>query len=151
MAKLAENQLAFERQEPIRGVIQGDYYAAPDGGPDRRGITGSTRLLADIVQLEQHAFLTDQRRLQLTKTLSLARLVPVEFELFRQTGVLTVGTPQTLFDRDFPGHYLRLVKRVRTSVIALISPTDGIHATLSTSGTRTPRSLWRRGIAPRAS
>jgi len=31
-------------------------------------------------------------------------------------------TPIELFDRDFPGHYLRLVERARTSVIALIPP-----------------------------
>jgi hypothetical protein len=135
LAKLAENQLAFERQESPQGLIQGDYYAAPEGGPDRRGMTGSARLLADIVQLNQHAFLTDRRKLQLTKTFSLARLAPVEFSRFRETGVLIIGTPQELFDRDFPGHYLRLVKRVRTSVIALIPPTEGIRATLSTSGT----------------
>jgi hypothetical protein len=135
LAKLAENQLAFERQEPPQGIIQGDYYAAPDGSTDQQGITGSARLLADIVQLDQHAFLTDQRRLQLTKTFSLARLAPIEFERFRETGVIIVGTSQELFDRDFPGHYLRLIKQVRTSVTALIAPTDGIHATLSTTGT----------------
>jgi hypothetical protein len=134
LAKLAENQLAFERQEPPQGIIQGDYYAAPDGGPDRQGITGSARLLADIVQLDQHAFLTDQRKLQLTKTFSLARLAPVEFARFRDTGVLIFGTALALFDRDFPGHYLRVVKRVRTSVIALVPPTEGIRATLSTPG-----------------
>jgi hypothetical protein len=39
-----------------------------------------------------------------------------------------------LLDRGFPGHYLRLIKRVRTSVVALIPPVDGIHATLSTTG-----------------
>ncbi|NTW38174.1 MAG: hypothetical protein HGB17_19190, partial [Syntrophobacteraceae bacterium] len=39
-----------------------------------------------------------------------------------------------LFDRDFPGHYLRLIKRVRTSVVALIPPNQGIHATLTTTG-----------------
>jgi hypothetical protein len=39
-----------------------------------------------------------------------------------------------MFDRNFPGHYLRLIHRVRTSVIALIPPVQGIHATLSTSG-----------------
>src|SRR5207237_5468240 len=44
------------------------------------------------------------------------------------------ATPIELFDRDFPGHYLRLIHRVRTSVIALIPPTQGIHATLSTTG-----------------
>jgi hypothetical protein len=135
LAKLAENQLAFERQEPPQGVIQGDYYAAPEGGPDRRGMTGSARLLADIVQLDQHAFLTDRRKLQLTKTFSLARLAPIEFARFRESGVIVIGTPQELFDRDFPGHYLRLVKRVRTSVIALIPPSEGIRASLSTSGT----------------
>ena len=39
-----------------------------------------------------------------------------------------------LFDRDFPGHYLRMIKRVRVSVIALIPPTQGIRATLSSTG-----------------
>jgi hypothetical protein len=72
--------------------------------------------------------------MQLTKTFSLARLAPAEFQRFRETGVMTFATPMGLFDRDFPGHYLRLVKRVRTSVIALIPPTDGIHATLTTAG-----------------
>jgi hypothetical protein len=38
-----------------------------------------------------------------------------------------------LFDRDFPGHYLRLIRRVRTSVIALIPPEVGIKATLTAS------------------
>jgi hypothetical protein len=135
MAKLAENQLAFERQQAPQGVVQGDYYATPDGASDRRGVTGSARLLADIVQLDQHAFLTDRRKLQLTKTFSLARLAPIEFGRFRETGVIIFGTPQALFDQDFPGHYLRLVRRVRTSVIALIPTIEGIRATLSAPGT----------------
>ena len=44
------------------------------------------------------------------------------------------ATPAELFDRDFPGHYLRLIRRVHTSVIALIPPSQGIKATLSTTG-----------------
>ena len=43
-------------------------------------------------------------------------------------------TPMELFDRDFPGHYLRLIRRVRVSVIALVPPTRGLRATLSASG-----------------
>lgn len=137
VAKLAQAQLAFERQEPVRSLIQSDYWEVPIDGaarPDRKGLTGSTRLLADIVELDQHAFLTDRRKLQLTRTLSLARLAPVEFERFRQSGVMIFPTPQEMFDRDFPGHYLRLIKRVRTSVVALVPPTEGIRATLSTPG-----------------
>src|SRR5262249_44398765 len=101
---------------------------------DRRGLTGSARLLQDIYQLDQYAFDTNKRKLQLVKVLSLSRLAPFEFQQFRDTGVLTFATPMEMFDRDFPGHYLRLIKRVRTSVIALIPPTQGIHATLSTAG-----------------
>ena len=39
-----------------------------------------------------------------------------------------------LFDQDFPGHYLRLIRRVTLSVIALVPPSEGIHATLATTG-----------------
>jgi Tc toxin complex TcA C-terminal TcB-binding domain len=50
-------------------------------------------------------------------------MAPAEFQAFRETGVLTFATPMQVFDWDFPGHYLRLIKRVRTSVMALIPPT----------------------------
>jgi peptidoglycan hydrolase-like protein with peptidoglycan-binding domain len=144
VARLAENQLAFERQQLPPAFIQSDYWEAPLGmevggitdgsSPDRRGLTGSARLLQDIFQLDQYAFETDRRKLQLTKTLSLARLAPAEFQRFRESGVLRFNTPLEMFDGDFPGHYLRLIKSVRTSVIALIPPTEGIKATLSTTG-----------------
>jgi hypothetical protein len=101
---------------------------------DRRGLTRSARLLQNIYQLDQYAFETNQRKLQLSKTISLAQLAPFEFEQFRQTGVLLFATPMTLFDRDFPGHFLRLSKRVRTSVVALIPPNPGIKASLTASG-----------------
>ncbi|MBI4784530.1 MAG: hypothetical protein HY785_24925 [Oscillatoriophycideae cyanobacterium NC_groundwater_1537_Pr4_S-0.65um_50_18] len=140
-AKLSENQLAFERQEVPPAYIQSDYWTAPSDGtgsnalaPDRKGLTGSARLLQDIYQLDQYAFNTNKRKLQLSKTLSLAILAPAEFQRFRETGVMIFATPTEMFDRDFPGHYLRLIRRVRTSVIALIPPTQGIHATLTTTG-----------------
>lgn len=144
MARLAENQLAFERQEVSPAFIQADYWeASAEGGamgntdakaPDRKGLTGSARLLQDIYQLDQHAFATNQRKLQLTKIISLSSLDPFAFQQFRESGVLVFTTPMELFDWDFPGHYLRLIKRVRTSVIALVPSTEGIHATLSTTG-----------------
>jgi hypothetical protein len=142
MAKLAENQLAFERQETPLGLIQADYWAPPtdvqslsaSSTANRKGLTGAERLLEDITQLDQHAFLTDKRKLQLSKTFSLGRLASAEFQRFRETGVMTFSTPMELFDRDFPGHYLRLIKVVRISLIALIPPNQGISATLSNSG-----------------
>jgi Tc toxin complex TcA C-terminal TcB-binding domain len=139
IARLAEAQLAFERQEALPTFIQSDYWQAPSEssstqGTDRRGLTGSARLLQAITELDQFAFLNDRRKLQMSKTFSLSALSPAEFQRFRETGVMLFGTPTEFFDRDFPGHYLRLLRQVRTTVIALIPPTQGIRATLTNLG-----------------
>lgn len=97
-------------------------------------MTGSARLLQDIYKIDQHAFDTDKRKLELSKTISLASLFPQEFQQFKETGVFRFQTQSELFDRDFPGHYLRLIKQVKTQVVALASPVDGIKATLVNNG-----------------
>jgi hypothetical protein len=126
IARLAQNQLAFERQDVSPLFIQVDYWQPPAANTgsssgdtkDRGGLTGSARLLQDIYQLDQYAFESDKRKLNLAQTFSLARLMPQEFQRFRETGVLTFATPMQWFDQGFPGHYLRLIKRVHTSVSA---------------------------------
>jgi hypothetical protein len=143
-ARTAELQLAFERQEVPAGLIQEDYWTPPtDSGSvldeatsttDRKGLTGSIRLLQDLTRLDQYAFETNRRKLQLTKTVSLAQAFPTEFVRFRETGVLPFALGQAVFDADFPGQYLRIIRRVRTSVIALVPPAEGIKARLSTAG-----------------
>ena len=40
----------------------------------------------------------------------------------------------SLFDADFPGHYQRLIRQVRTSLVALVPPDRGIRATLYSNG-----------------
>ncbi len=143
VARVAQSQLAFERQEVSPSIIRMDYWTAPSSNPqallsasadDRRGLTGSARLLGDIYQLDQYAFDTNKRKLAISKTISFAQMAPAEFQRFRETGVIVFSTPMELFDRDFPGHYLRLIRRVRASVIALVPTTEGIHATLSSTG-----------------
>jgi hypothetical protein len=140
-ASLAAVQLGFLRQEVPPPFILADYWdaasltTAGDGqAPNRRGLTGSARLLQDIYQLDQNAFEKNARKLHLTKTISVGQTAPIELQRFRQTGVLPFATTLEMFDRDFPGHYLRLIKQVRTSVIALIPPSQGIRATLSCTG-----------------
>lgn len=143
MARLAAAQLAFERQESPPPFIQADYWATPLTGtaaagntnvPDRRGLTGSIRLLQDITQLDQYAFTTDRRKLQIASTLSVAQRAPLELQQFRETGVLTFATPMEWFDREFPGQYLRLVHKVKVSLLALTPAAFGVRATLTTSG-----------------
>jgi hypothetical protein len=55
------------------------------------------------------------------------------------------ATPMEMFDRDFPGHYLRLIRRVRASVIALVPPAQGIRATPLDERDLSSRD-WRRSL-----
>jgi hypothetical protein len=139
VAQTAAKQLAFERQTQPPAVIQPDYWDVPGtrggvGDTGSKGLTGSARLLQDVVRLEQYALDTNRNKLQLTRTVSLSRLSPAEFARFRETGVMQFATPTAMFDGDFPGHYLRLIRRVRVSVIALIPAADSIKATLVAAG-----------------
>lgn len=138
MALAASRQLAFERQEPPPPFIKTDYWELPDraklaaaGEDERQGFLGSARLREDLTKLDLYAFKTDERRLHLSKKLSLAALSPWEFARFRESGVLVFATPMSLFDRDHPGHYMRLIHNVKVSVVGLIPPVAGIHATLT--------------------
>jgi hypothetical protein len=141
-ALLAQNQLAFERQQPPQAIVQNDYWDLPSAasslsggnGPDRRGLTSATRLLMDITKLEDYATGSEVRKLQITKDFSLAAYFPMEFQQFKETGQMVFDTLPDYFDRDYPGHYLRLIKQVSVTIIALAPPTQGIKATLTSSG-----------------
>lgn len=139
IARLAQQQLGFERQGEVK-VIQSDYWnvlvdgSEQERGTDRLGITGSARLLKDIYQVDQYAFETRQRKQVFSVALDLAEMFPVEFQLFRKTGEMVFETPQNLLDRQFPGYYLCLIQQVTVSVVALIPSTNGIRASLDSSG-----------------
>ena len=142
VARLAEQQLAFERQDVQPPTIKSDYWSSatdqPAAGietsPDRGGLTGSARLLRDLTSLEQYAFDTNKRKLQLSHSFSLAMIAPMELQDFRQSGELPFSTPMEMFDRGYPGHYLRTIRKIRVTVVGLIPPVHGIRASLTSSG-----------------
>ena len=103
-ARLAEDQLAFERAETARAFIRADYWEPPSNpyGGDVRGLTGAERLAQDLAKLDEYAFSTDTRRLNMSQTFSLAQLAPMEFLDFRATGQIGFATPSALFDAGFP-------------------------------------------------
>lgn len=142
VARTAERQYYFEQQEQAGSFILDDYWEVQEtgaptqgGGTDRRGMTGSVRLLQDIIRLDQFAFENTKRKLQLTRVISLAQLFPEEFQTFRETGVLNFELTNQFFDYDFPGQYLRLINGMKVSVIGLTPVNDGIKAMLTAGST----------------
>jgi Tc toxin complex TcA C-terminal TcB-binding domain len=127
-ARMAQRALAFERQEPITLIAA--YYAERD----KRDLLAAEQLLTDLSKLDQYRLVTEKRRKELTKILSLGSLAPVEFQRLRKEGWMEFATLMEWFDADFPGHYLRLVKNVSVTVLALVPPGDSLRLTLSNSG-----------------
>ena len=138
VARLSQQQLAFDRAEAPGSFIATDYWQPPgqlnSANSDTKGMTGAERLSADLAQLDAYAFSSDSRQLNLTQSFSLAQLMPADFFAFRQTGELSFATPMALFDADFPGHYRRRISQVRLSMVALVPPSRGIRATLFNVG-----------------
>lgn len=127
-AKAAQRALAFERHIPLDYI--GDMY----WDNDRRGLLGSEQLLKDIEKMEQFRISSAIRKKEIEKTFSLAAVSPEALQRFREIGVLEFATLPGWFDRDFPGHYMRLISNVHVSIDALVPPNEGIHATLSNDG-----------------
>ncbi len=127
-AKVAQTALEFERQTSL-DFIGYDYWDS-----EKKGLLGAEQLLKDLAKMEQFRISSATRKKEIEKTISLASVAPVEFQRFKETGLLDFGTIPQWFERDFPAHYMRLIRDVNVSVLALIPPNEGIHATLSNPG-----------------
>src|SRR5260370_33552872 len=76
VARLAEYQLAFERQERPLSLVRPDYWQPPSSAagnsstsgksPDRAGLTGAERLFEDPTQPYQYALATEKSKVQMS-------------------------------------------------------------------------------------
>lgn len=153
-ARMAQSALIFERQQTIQ-IIEQDYwtidtdYAAQLSDTQKdSGLLGAERLLTDLTRLDAYKLTTDKRRLEISKTVSMAQRLPGELIHLRQNGWVSFNTLLDWFDEDYPGHYLRLIKSVKVTLVALVPPIHGIHATLRNEGTSTVVVKTNEGFEP---
>ncbi|GAL60057.1 hypothetical protein EV102420_26_00770, partial [Pseudescherichia vulneris NBRC 102420] len=76
------------------------------------------------------------RRLELTKTISLKKLDSSAFDDLKANGTTQFSLSESLFDNDYPGHYLRQIKFVTISLPTLVGPYQDVKMTLVQSGSR---------------
>ncbi|MBO9998655.1 MAG: hypothetical protein J7641_06540 [Cyanobacteria bacterium SID2] len=112
----------------------------------RKGLLAGEALRLDLARLEKSALDQDSRYLEITKTISLARLDPIAFLQLRETGRCQFTLGELLFDRDFPGHYFRIIKSVSLSIPAVVGPYETVHATLTQTGHKTLMSPDLAGV-----
>lgn len=135
LARRAAKSYAFELGTNDPGFIQFGTWDSL-----HKGLNAGDKLLLDLRRLQTEHMLRNHRELELTKHVSLLQLDPLALVKLRQTGECFINLPESLFDLDQPGHYLRRLKTVSVTLPCVTGPYTGVNATLTLLGHATRRS-----------
>lgn len=124
-ARKAELAWQFERVED-RSFVR---YGAWDGL--KRGLLAAEQLELDLTRMQAAWYEKDRREYELTRHVSLLSVDPEELNKLRTEGSCRVVLPESLFDMDAPGHYLRRIKTVALSLPSVTGPYVPVHCTLT--------------------
>jgi hypothetical protein len=89
------------------------------------------RLALDLKRLEMAYLDQNQREYEIVKHISLRLHNPLALIALKETGRCSVTLPEELFDRDYPGHYMRRIKNVTLTLPAVTGPYTNLNCTLT--------------------
>ncbi|NUR90021.1 MAG: hypothetical protein HOY71_38600, partial [Nonomuraea sp.] len=124
MARSAERAYQFERGSD-ETFIQPVYWDSKHAG-----LVAGESLDLDLERLGQAYYAADGRGLEIVKNVSLLALDPLAVIALRSTGRCEFALTESLFDRDFPGHYRRRIRTVSVTFQGTDGPM-GVNATLT--------------------
>lgn len=126
------NELGLD--ESIPTVIKSGYWNSL-----KQGLLSGDKLYSDLKKLELKYMEANSRDMELTRDISLKRLDPFQLLVLRATGSCDIRIPETLFDMDYPGHYLRRIKTVSVSIPCVSGPFTNVNSKLT---------LVKHGVRP---
>jgi len=126
VAKSAEITYRYELAINNSSYINFGYWDSLN-----KGLLSGEKLMADIKQLEIAYFDQNKREYELTKHISLALFNPTALFTLKETGKCFVDLPETLFDMDYPGQYLRRIKTVSITIPCVAGPYVTVACTLT--------------------
>lgn len=97
----------------------------------RNGLLSGEQLYLSLKQMEKSYMDQNRREFEISKHVSLLQHNPLALIALRETGTCTVELPETLFDVDYPGHYMRRIKNVRLSIPCVVGPYTSVNCTLT--------------------
>lgn len=126
MAKRAERAFQLERGDESQSFVRFGSWDSL-----RRGLLAGERLSLDLRRLDAAYHSQNARELELSKSISLARIAPEQVLALREIGSASFSISEAEFDRDHPAHYFRRLKSVAVTVPCTTGPYQGVHATLT--------------------
>ena len=126
LAKRAERCFHYELGLQDTSFIEFGYWDSL-----KRGLLSGEKLSYDLRRLEAAYLDQNRRELEMTKHVSLALTDPLSLVSLKESGECFVDLPETLFDLDYPGHYLRRIKSVSISIPCIAGPYTSVNCTLT--------------------
>jgi hypothetical protein len=127
LAKKAERAFCYERGiDPANaGYISFGYW-----DPTHDGLLAAEGLMQGLKRLEADYQQDRGYDFEVTRHVSLRQLNPLALLDLRELGRCEVSLPETFFDMDFPGHYMRRIKSVALSIPCVVGPYTSVSCTL---------------------
>ena len=131
VAKRAVRAYRFER-----GLIDSNFVQFGYWDSLKKGLLAGERLELALRQIEC-AYIQQQREYEITKHVSLQLFDPMALIALKQTDICEIVLPESLFDADYPGHYMRRLKNVSLTLPCVVGPYTNINCTLTLLNNKT--------------
>lgn len=126
IAKRAERAFRHEL-----GVTNSNYITFGYWDSLKKGLLSGEQLSLDLKRLEMTYIDQNKREYEIIKHLSFMMNFPMALISLKETGQCVLDIPESLFDADYPGHYMRRVKNVNLTIPCVTGPYTSINCTLT--------------------
>lgn len=126
MAKKAEKCFRYELAAENTSFITPGYWDSL-----HKGLQSAEKLAFDLNRMDAAYLDQNKREHEMTKTISLSLLDPAALIELRETGKCDLMIPESLFDLDCPGHYLRRIKSLSVSIPCIAGPYTSVNCKLT--------------------
>jgi len=126
LAKRAEKAFRFERGLTASNYILPGYWESL-----KQGLLSGERLHLDLKRLELAYLDQNRREYEITKHISLVLHDSLALIALKTTGFCEFELPEALFDKDYPGHYMRRLKNVSLTIPCVTGPYTSVNCTLT--------------------
>ncbi|MGC9515412.1 hypothetical protein [Methanocrinis sp.] len=133
MAKSAEKALQYELPTTETYITPGHWDSL------KKGLLAGESLMLELNRMEKSHLDQDSRFQEIEKTISMNRTFPGSLLLLVASGACEFRLSEELFDRDYPGHYFRVIKSMEIEVKTSRSmqPYESLNSTLIQLGNKT--------------
>jgi Tc toxin complex TcA C-terminal TcB-binding domain len=131
-ARQAERAFHFERGHHAR-----EFVSCRGWNDLHEGLLAGERLQVSLAHMDKAYCDHNRREYELTKHVSLRLHAPLQFLRLKLTGRCEIELPESLFDRDYPGHYMRRIKNATVNIPVVSGPYNNVNCRLTLRGSAT--------------